>query len=65
MQKSDYFCRFLHISSSLALYTEIKELNMEVIIIAKIVEAVEAVKLVRSGDVVMIGVLEMSVIQRG
>lgn len=28
---------------------------MEVIIIAKIVEAVEAVKLVRSGDVVMIG----------
>ena len=49
------FVGFYILGSSLALYTEIKELNMEVIIIAKIVEAVEAVKLVRSGDVVMIG----------
>ena len=56
MQKNQIiFVGFYILGSSLALYTEIKELNMEVIIIAKIVEAVEAVKLVRSGDVVMIG----------
>ena len=56
MQKNQIiFVGFYILGSSLALYTEIKELNLEVIIIAKNVEAVEAVKLVRSGDVVMIG----------